>query len=84
MRYPHPLSTIVFNPDTTEEAIRLMRDLEKHLHATRDDWLEFRRIDGPCPPDGSGYGSEESTLYVIAHTGNLLDMIAELTEADLL
>ena len=80
----YPLSTIVFTPDTTEEAQQLMRELEGFLVATRDDWLEFRQIERPLPLDENGYGSAEVNLYVIIHTGNLLGMIAELTEANLL
>lgn len=79
----HPLSTIIFNPDTTDEANRLLRELEKFLHDTRNDRIEFRQIERPCSdPDGSA--AWESTLYVIVHTGNLLGMIADLTEAGML
>lgn len=74
----HPLSTIVFNPDTTAEQHDLVNQITPLLHATRDDRIEMREIFRPTP------GGDEITLYVIVHTGNLLGMIADLTDHNLI
>lgn len=73
-----PLSTIVFNPDTASELEELMRQITPLLHATRDDRIETRTLTRPAP-DG-----DEVTLYVIVHTGNILGMIADLSDHDLI
>jgi len=68
------LSTIVFNPDTSDEQDHLVRMLTPYLEATRDDRLEVKSVERPTA-DG-----DEVTLYVIIHTGNLLGMVTELAE----
>lgn len=41
------LSTIVFNPDTTEEQNQLVRMLTPLMHHTRDDRLEVKSEERP-------------------------------------
>ena len=70
------LSTIVFNPTTTDEQQMLVRQITPLLHTTRDDWIETRMVDRPHPD-----GGDECTLYVIVHTGNLRGMLEDMEEA---
>lgn len=69
------LSTIAFYPTSTEEVNKLVADITPHLHATRDDWLEVKEVYRPTSD------SEEDTLYVILHTGNLRGLMADLEDA---
>lgn len=69
------LSTIVFYPTTTDEQNQLVKQITPLLTATRDDWIETRDVSRPLSD------SEECTLYVIVHTGNLRGMMADLEDA---
>lgn len=73
------LSTIVFNPDTTAEQRELVRRIEPLLHATRDDYIEEKILSRPHPD-----GGDETTIYVIVHTSNLLGFIADLKDENII
>lgn len=68
------LSTIVFNPDTTLEAERLMMKLRPLMWFTRDDALEMSVL------ERSTADSVEVTILVTIYTGNLEGMLEHLRE----